>query len=242
MVAKSLTFWIITFLFVLGVIGLATRVIPPILSTTRANQAEISNLKAELVKAEEFSTTLKNLQQQEAQLDAFYAQARAALPEKPEGEQLLLQLDGLVASLGIPGVTINVPVAVAAAAPVAATTETEGATDETAQATPAPTSELTISLTGNVDYLKTKSLLAKLHSLIRWNKIVSFDINKSGDTYSTTINATAAYKAAVPKVFSGTAQLLEQSKTLFSSFQSYATPPNFRAEGAYGRPSPFDAP
>ena len=221
MLIKSIYFWVITVVLLAVVIISVLKIIPPVITAYQDNQQKLADAKVELAKQQKFLAAVNTVKSDPESLDELYNKASLALPRTANSEILMLQLDGLLISLGLGAVSINVPF----------------------QPTATDASELnSISLTisGNITYQQMTKLLPKLKTFSRWNRISSFDISKSADKYSSSITTKVFFQPGDTGEFSGNTKVLDQAKELFSDFQSYATNPDITTEGIYGRPDPFN--
>ena len=221
MLIKSIYFWVITVVLLAVVIISVLKIIPPVITAYQDNQQKLADAKVELAKQQKFLAAVNTVKSDPESLDELYNKAGLALPRTANSEILMLQLDGLLISLGLAAVSINVPF----------------------QPTATDASELnSISLTisGNITYQQMTKLLPKLKTFSRWNRISSFDISKSADKYSSSITTKVFFQPGDTGEFSGNTKVLDQAKELFSDFQSYATNPDITTEGIYGRPDPFN--
>ena len=221
MLIKSIYFWVITVVLLAVVIISVLKIIPPVITAYQDNQQKLADAKVELAKQQKFLAAVNTVKSDPESLDELYNKAGLALPRTANSEILMLQLDGLLISLGLGAVSINVPF----------------------QPTTTDASELnSISLTisGNITYQQMTKLLPKLKTFSRWNRISSFDISKSADKYNSSITTKVFFQPGDTGEFSGNTKVLDQAKELFSDFQSYATNPDITTEGIYGRPDPFN--
>lgn len=223
---KNIYFWVITAVLLI-VIGLsALKILPPILASYQENQLQIADAKTELARQNQLLAAVNAVKQDETGLDEVYSQAVLALPASADSEILMLQLDGLLKSLGISTATISVPLK------NVDPTEDKAASD-------AKQNEIETTISGKIDYAKTKSLLGRLKTFARWNTIKNFNITRSGDEYNTSVVFTAYVKPGRTGEFSGNSAILAQAKEVFANVTSYATNPDVGSEGSYGRNNPF---
>lgn len=225
---------------------------PPIIGEFRELGEKDKAVSEQIVNAEAYSASIKELKVNSSTLDAVYDSAGRALPVSAESELLLLDLEGLVNSIGLKGLTISVPFqGTAASATASSQSATSGATDEVKRGNTATTKPvvkdgatadaLTVTLSGSIDYSKANELLSKLKTFSRWNKVKSIDITKSGDTYATTISLEVFTKPAPSTSFTDTsAEFLKGAQALFSPMQTYTSKPNASSEGQFGKANPFD--
>ena len=221
MLIKSIYFWVITVVLLAVVIISVLKIIPPVITAYQDNQQKLADAKVELAKQQKFLAAVNTVKSDPESLDELYNKAGLALPRTANSEILMLQLDGLLISLGLGAVSINVPF----------------------QPTATDASELNsidLTISGNITYQQMTKLLPKLKTFSRWNRISSFDISKSADKYSSSITTKVFFQPGDTGEFSGNTKVLDQAKELFSDFQSYATNPDITTEGIYGRPDPFN--
>lgn len=219
MLFKSVYFWAITgvLLIVVGISGL--KIIPPIIANYQDNMQKITDANLELDKQKKFLAAVNTVKNDPETLEKLYNQALLALPKTANSEILMLQLDGLLASLGLGTATLNVPLQ-------------STATEETQ-------SNIEVTISGEITYEQVLALLPKLKTFSRWNKVSSFDISKTIDKYTSTVIIKAFFQPGSTGEFSGNSKILEQAETLFSDVKSYASDPDINTEGIYGRPNPF---
>ena len=221
MLIKSIYFWVITVVLLAVVIISVLKIIPPVITAYQDNQQKLADAEVELAKQQKFLAAVNTVKSDPESLDELYNKASLALPRTANSEILMLQLDGLLISLGLGAVSINVPF----------------------QPTATDASELNsidLTISGNITYQQMTKLLPKLKTFSRWNRISSFDISKSADKYSSSITTKVFFQPGDTGEFSGNTKVLDQAKELFSDFQSYATNPDITTEGIYGRPDPFN--
>lgn len=220
MLIKSIYFWVAT-VILLAIIGVSgVKIIPPIVDNYQDNQQKLADSNIELDEQKKFLAAVNTIKNDPETLETLYDKALLALPETADSEILMLQLDGLLKSLKLGSVAINVPLQSADAA-------------ETEQ------NNIEVTLSGDISYDQMTKLLPKLKTFSRWNKISSFDITRDVDKYNSSITLKAFFQPGSTGVFSGNSKILEQAETLFSDFESYATNPDINTEGTFGRPNPF---
>jgi len=229
MIWKNIYFWVATVIFLTVTIIAVTKVIPPALSTARDSRASLKDLNAQIDSERQFASSLSDLSKNQSQLNTMSSLAVEALPTKPDGEELMLQLDGLLASLNMASATATVPLSAGTPAPSSGTGTVSA-------------SQLAVTIVGDFNYAKARDLIAGLRGLIRWNKITSFDISQNGSTSHLSFTFNVFYKPGQVKTFSGDTNLLSEAKTLFDAYHSYTTRPNIAAEGTYGKTDPFSSP
>jgi hypothetical protein len=217
---KNIYFWVMTLVLLAVAFLSGLRIIPPMYATYQQNQQSIIERQAELDKQQKFLAAVNAVRQDETALDSLYAQAQTALPSSNGSESLMLQLDGLLGELSI-NASIDVPLSVAT---------TEG------QATQ---NQLEVSISGDINYTQTRTLISRLKSFARWNKIKSFNIAKTNDDFSTTISFFAFFKPGKVAEFSGDSAVMTKANQVFDSLRSYSTTPDSTTEGNYGRSNPF---
>jgi len=189
-------------------------------ATYQESQQIIADRKFELDKQQKFLATVNAVKEEEAALDDLHTQAQTALPTNSDAETLMLQLDGLLNDLSITA-SVNVPLT------------SEVSEGQTVQ------NQLEVIISGNIDYGKSRTLLSRLKSFARWNKIKSFSITKTGDDFSTSINFFVYFKPGRVADFSGDGNVMDKATQVFAQLRSYSTTPDSDSEGAYGRSNPF---
>ena len=218
---KSPFFWISTLITLIIVIGLGLFVLPPMLGQIKENKAKSAELDTALANHEEFLRTVIALEKNPQELEQLHALASLSLPVEPQPEILILQLEGLLKSAELKGLSLNVPLAVA-------TKGNEGP------------SKADFSINGPMSYSDTKKLLIKLRTLSRWNKITSVEITRNTTESATTISGSAFYKPGGSKEFSGQANFLQKARELFANVETYTTIPDVTTEGNFGKTDPFE--
>ena len=219
MLLKSIYFWVVT-VVLLAVVGISgIKIIPPILTSYQENQQKLVDVTTDLDKQKKFLAAVNTAKKDPESLEDIYNQAGLALPRAANSEILLLQLDGLLASLGLGSSTINVPLQSTA----------EDVTEN----------NIDVTISGNITYDQMTDLLPKLKTFSRWNKVSTFDITKTADKYNSSITTKVFFLPGATEEFSGNSKILDQAKKIFSDFKSYATDPDITTEGIYGRPDPF---
>lgn len=217
----SLYFWLIAGVTLVLVIVAATIFFPPVSSQVRANIAQIKQLEGQIAANEQFLVSIQSLEEQRATVEKLHQQAGLSLPETAQPEILLLQLDGLLKSLELANISINVPLA-----------STADKKDQAQAIT-------TFTLTGAASFDQAKTLIAKLRTLSRWNKLIQASFTKSGDGTSLIISGQAFSKPLASKTYSGNANLVAEATKFFDSFQAYTTVPDVTREGNFGKTDPF---
>jgi len=220
-ILKNTYFWVMTLILLAVVVLSGLRIIPPMYATYQENQQTIADRKAELDKQQKFLDAVNAVKQDEASLNDLYTQAQTALPISNGSESLMLQLDGLLKELAIDA-TIDVPLAV-------------DNTDDQATAQ----NQLEVSINGDIGYNKARSLISRLKTFARWNKIKGFSIAKSTTGFTTSVNFLAYFKPGRVPEFSGDSNIMDKAAQVFDSLRSYTTVPDSTTEGTYGRSNPF---
>lgn len=245
MLLKSKFFWITTVIFLVVALGALWRLYPPILSQLKENNEKSKRLDADLEAAEAYSKSIAALKNEADQLDDAYQLAERALPVGAQTDLLLLELEGLLNDLGLGSVKITVPFQ--NTTPVSSTSSADGAERPGGAATTTKpvvkgsSATTTFTLNGEITYTQLKTLLARLRTFSRWNKITSIDIAKAADKYTTTVTAEFFTKPAPTQETSITsAKILEQAKTIFGGLRVYTTKPDATKEGSYGKGNPFE--
>ncbi len=221
--SRNLTFWILTLVFLGLVGGIGWLVIPAQLRSVSASRAELIQLAAQVSENEQFLATLGSIEKEPETLDELYQKATLSLPMSPQPEILILQLDGLLASLSLSTATIEVPLS----APVS-----EEGTGQTA------ITKFTIS--GSMSFDQVKQLIVQLRTLSRWNQLTAIDITTEGEKTTATITGQASSRVSSPKTFTGKQTFLADAEALFNRFTPYTTVPNIETEGNFGKSNPFD--
>jgi len=248
MFIKSRFFWLSTALFLVLGLGIIWKIYPPLLSQARQNKTQNTDLTAQVNQAQQYLTLVKQLSSDTTTVDSLYSSAAVALPASADTENLLLQLDGLLASLKLSNVSITAPISqvVSTTSPAAPTSGTAVPQTQTGSSTTTPVvnsdakSQSTFTLSGEMSYGSALQLVQKLRTFARWNKITVIDITQTGGKTTATITAQVFSKAAPTSDFSGSDnQFITKAKNLFSQYQSYASVPDATKEGSYGRSDPF---
>ncbi len=214
-------FWISTVLTFLLLFFAILWLFPPLIAQMKERRESLTNLDSQIKSNEQFLNSVKGLEKNPSQLDQLYELSMLSLPKTPQPEILMLQLDGMLKSLGLNQATISVPLG-------------------TAQVSTDPAAANTVfTVTGEMDYSKAKELIAKLRTLNRWNKASSIDIVRALDKSTATITSVAFSKPNSTKEFSGDVNFLANAAKILSQFQNYATVPDITNEGVFGRVDPF---
>ncbi len=250
-ILASRYFLIITALFLAVTMTIIWFFFPPVLKTFKDIRVTTNSLTDQIETSQIDGVRAKDLVVEEATLASLYDKASLALPSSPSADLLLLQLDGLTKSLGLDA-TITVPfsstsLANQVAAPAAPTNDNDikpgsGSTGGSQPIiNPSGTGTNTDwSLTGDWDYPTTLNLLTKLKTFSRWNAVTSIDLTSTAEKSTTTISGKVYWTPTANLQLTGSAQdLLDKAKTLFDSYQSYATVPDVTKEGNFGKTNPF---
>jgi hypothetical protein len=222
LLARSLYFWIATVLLVVAVGGATLWFLPPLLKQFKENSDKIAALDSQIAENEQFLATLQGIEKQSTTLDALNDKAQLSLPKDPQPEILILQLDGLLKSLNLNKVTIEVPL-----------------TATVAKNAPAGLAVTKFTLTGKMSFAQAKELIANLRGLSRWNKLTALDLSQSEAVTTVTISGESYSKAGQPKAFTGSKSFLANASKLFDSLTPYTTIPNVKTEGTFGKDDPF---
>jgi len=239
---KDITFWVATILFVVVAGILSWKIIPPVIEQYQGNKAKVSALETELVQVEQYASTLEGLEKNQAELNSLHQTATLLLPTEPTPEYAMLQFDSLVESLGLVGVTVEVPLVSAPSANLDVQADQEAVEGETNPSPAAPAAaptEVTFTISGNMSFAKAREVLISLKSFGRWNKVTSVEMTNASDRTNVTIGGIVLYKAQARSDYSGEANLLDRAKEIFSKYQQYATVPDVATEGNYGRADPL---
>lgn len=233
MLFKNWYFWVISALFVAIISFSSIMLIPPSLAKLQENRDKIELLKIDLATQEKYLASVKAIEGDKTTLVALYDKAYMALPDQPKSDVLMLQFDGLLATLGLPTVSLNVPLT--AAAPAAASSEAAAG----AAASP-PTNVVAVTISGNISYETLIELLKNLRVFSRWNRVSDFDLSKSGDKYSASLTTNAYYKSGAVGEFSGDSAILTKAAKIFNGLTTHTAAPDITKEGQYGRNNPFN--
>jgi len=217
----NLYFWLAS-LVVLGIaLILGIFVYSPLFAQVNESKRQSAELDKQIASQEQFMTTIQALSREPETLQALNEQASLALPSVPQPEILQLQLEGLLKSVELGNATIDVPLSAATQTKDSAATVTR------------------FSITGSMSFAQTKTLLIKLRTLNRWNKISGVTISKGENISQVTIQGEAFSRPANQTTFSGGRDFLTQATKLFSSYDSYTTIPDIKKEGTFGKDNPF---
>ena len=252
MIIKSRMFWIATFVFLVVAVGTVGIFYPSQLVTYKENKAKADDLDSQIQTQQGYATLITNLKNNQKDVQTLFEKANLALPAKKEPEILMLELDGLISSLGI-NATATVPFS-GGAATTTTTTATPTPTPAAGEvkpgsagqaATPTPTTTGTVdgtiafTIKGTMSYDQLNKLLVALKASTPWNKVTSIDLTSADGGLTATLNVESYYKKA-PTIFTGKdADFLAKAKTLFDQVNTYTTIPNSATEGNYGRGNPF---
>ncbi len=216
---KTREFWISTGIFLIVSGAIAYFVLPPLFQTYQTQKRKMNDLNAEIAAQTQYIATIKSLNTHPETIDSLFVTANELLPTNLQSDLLALQLDGLLASLNMPGLNVTVPFA------------TAGLTSPS------------VTLAGSASFTQAEQLIAGLKSFGRWNKITSIDIAQTSKETTITITTSVFSRTTKPPEFTGSnTKLLVQASQLFNSFKSYSTVPNVTQEGQYGRSDPFATP
>ncbi len=213
-------FWLSTGGTLVLLVVLLVFVYPPQIRQYQSHKDEIVSLDTQISDNEKYLATLKTLEKSPDDIKSLYDKASELLPVKPEPEILILQLSGLLNSLGLAAATTNVPFG-------------SGAVNEANNTT-------AFTITGDMSFDAARNLVEHLKTFSRWNKIVSVEFSQKQDGgLAIILNAETYSKPDPNKEFSGLSKLLDQAKEAFNANQSYTTIPDVTTEGNYGRSNPF---
>lgn len=241
-------FWVGTLIFLAISMGILWKVYPPLLGQTNAQRNTLAVVDADIKEEEQYLAIIKSLQDNKSKVEQLHTQAGQALPVGADADLLLLQLDGLLTSLNLSNASVTVPLN-QTAAPVSSSASTEevkpGSTGSTSK--PIVKTEIagqtTVTISGEMDYTKTRELLTSLRSFSRWNQVTGLDIIQSAGKTTTTLICQVFNAPASTADFSGTdPNFLANATKLIGSLKQYAATPNYQSEGSYGRTNPFIAP
>ncbi len=221
---KNIYFWVATFCLVLVVGGASLWFLPPLLKQYKENKAKIASLDVQISENEQFLATLQGIEKQSSTLDDLNEKAQLSLPKDPQPEILILQLDGLLKSLNLDKVAIEVP--------LTATTASKNA--------PAGMVVTKFTLTGKMSFAQAKELIASLRGLSRWNKLTSLDLTHTEVATTVTLSGESYSKNTAPKPFTGSQSFLANATKLFDSLTPYTTVPDVKTEGTFGKSDPFN--
>jgi hypothetical protein len=245
MLLKNKFFWFSTVIFLAVSLGAIWRLYPPILSQLRTNNEKSRQLDADLQAAESQIKNISTLTNKADQLNEAYLLAQRALPVNPEADLLLLELEGLLNDLGLTDVKITVPfqntTPISAAPADDGAARPGGAANTTKPIVKSSGASTTFTLSGEISYPQLKTLLERLRTLSRWNKITSLEIAKVSDRYSTTITAEFFTRPApTQETTLDSTKIFEQAKTVFGKLRVYTAKPDSSKEGSYGKENPFE--
>jgi len=250
---KSRTFWVATALFLLVTLAIIWLALPPALRAIQDVRKKLSEIDSQIATQQTRLETGRALKKNSAELDSLYEKASLALPKTADLDQLMLQLEGLLASLKLDA-TLSLPLqasspqSTASAGPVITSNDTEvrpgGAGTTTTSPPPTePGKKTTFTITGKYGFSDTRRLLTSLKNFSRWNKISSIVIKVSSDTSTSTVTAEVFYASSKPPEYTGTAsELMEQARQALANLTSYTTAPSVEKEGNFGRIDPFAKP
>lgn len=248
MIFKSKTFWIASALFLIIAGGVTWLVILPLISKAEEQGGQLSSLQSQVQSQQQYLATIKNLTKDRTTVNGLFDAANQLLPTNSGSDILSLQLNGLIGSLGLPDMVATVPftgaVTVTTGGAVSSSTTPQAAGSLGGNSAPivqgTTPNQLAFTLAGQASFSQAQSLLGHLRTFSRWNKITAIDVNQSGNQVNVTVSANVFSRSVAPTTLSGTnANLLTQAKTLFGQFQSYATTPDIKTEGQFGRGDPF---
>ncbi|OGD61201.1 hypothetical protein A3A71_01225 [Candidatus Berkelbacteria bacterium RIFCSPLOWO2_01_FULL_50_28] len=251
MLARSKGFWISTVVFLLVSVGLIWFVLLPMMTSYRATTDEIASTTEQLESKKQFLATVQQLSNDQTSLETTFAAATAALPITTDPENLLIQLYALTKDLGLDA-TIIVPFdkssTVGTQSTPPATSGDDVSPGPVSSSQPIVVSEpatgskgAEFSITGEISFSQVNSLIRRLWSFSRWNKISSIDIANASDKMSVTVSSQVFSRPGVTESsFAGTdSELLSKARQLFGSLKQYSTVPDIEKEGNFGRTNPF---
>jgi|SRR3989344_3481588 len=244
-------FLITTAVFILATTAVIWLLFPSAINAYRGNKSESAALTEKLKISRAEGVVNEELVSNKDLIETLYASASTALPKTPSTDLLLLQLDGLSKSFGL-NATITVPFSQASTSSQVTTlaspkndTEVKPGSGSVGGNQPIITNSpdgtsTDFSLSGEWDYPTVLNLLARLITFIRWNNITNIDITKTAEKSSATISGRVFWEATDSPQFSGSVkELLDKSRKLFDSYQSYTTAPDITKEGSFGKSNPF---
>jgi len=243
---KQPMFWITTGLFVIISAGLLVYVMPDLLNRYTNFRAQNSDLQTQIADKESYLNQVKTLKNDKDNVEKYYEIAQKALPTSASSDTLLLQIEALTNSLGLGGVTITVPFNQVAASPTSSSSDTVS-TGGAANSTPgtvvkSSSTQTTFTVAGEMGFDSFRTLVSRLRTFARWNRVTTIDLTLSGGEYAASVTAQVFWKNTAQAAFSGSTSFLSSAKTLFDPLQSYSTTPDIQKEGDYGRPDPFATP
>jgi|GEM_PF-1349157 len=249
---KSKAFWVATAIFLLETLAIIWLALPPALSAIQNTRSQLSDIDSQIAAQQTRVDAGKALKQNSDEVETLFEKATLALPKTTDLDQLMLQLEGLLASLKLDA-TLSLPLQTSASSSAAASTPIvtseessarPGGVGTTTASTPTESNEkTTFTITGKYGFADTRRLLVALKSFSRWNKITSVALSVNGDSSSSTVTAEVFYLAASPaEYFDTAAELIKQAKQSLASLVSYATTPSVETEGNFGRSDPFASP
>lgn len=247
MLVKSTSFWIATGIFLVVCLGLTWLVFPRLITKFRQTQQTLKTADEEITKAEQFLSTIDALSKNLDDLEKYHDAARLALPTTVEPEQLLLQLNGLVSDLRLDA-TVTVPISkgtTSTSTGSSSSSEVKAGSigsSGTVVSNENTTNEAgaTFTINGKFGFGDLQTLIVRLRTFSRWNKIQSIDITRSDTTTTVALTGQVFSRPLSNKEFSGTdPQFMKKAGELFASLKSYATIPDITNEGSYGRKDPF---
>lgn len=249
MMIRSWLFWVATALFAIISLGIIWKVYPPLLGRVSDQRTTLEHVNQNIAEEERYLAIVKGLKERQKDVDQLHAQASLALPVTSEPDLLLLQLDGLLGSLGLSNAKITVPFGSATTASASAATDTGDSKPGTVGNTSKPVvksdvaNQTVVTIAGEMDYDHTKALLTALRSFSRWNKVTALDITQSGTVTNVTVGLQVFTAPDATADFTGAdGDFLARAKKLFGSLKQYATTPNYQTEGSFGRSNPFATP
>ncbi len=223
---RSRWFWFSTGLALLFSVGMVIFIYPSLIKQYNDHKSQVKDLDSQIQANEQYLLSVQTLEKSPEQVDQLYGKASQVLPSKAEPEILQLQLDGLLQSLALTKISLNVPL-VDTAAP-----DPNSAAQTAAKATP-------FTLVGSMDFNQVKSLIEKLQTFTRWNKVTSVDISRTLEGMNATISGEAYSRSTTVKDFTASKDFLTKATATFNNNQIYATLPDVKTEGNYGRNDPF---
>jgi len=248
---RHIFFWISTVVFLVITLGIIWKVYPPLLGKVNDQRDSLEKVGQNITEEQRYLAVVKSLTDRQQVADQIYDKAVQALPLTLAPDLLLLQLDGLLASLQLGNATVTVPFGQAAVpilAPATPSGETKPGSVGNSSATKPVVSgqsatQTTFTIAGEMDYPKVKALLVALRQFGRWNKVTSIEINKSSDKTTVTVVCQAFAAANTTADFGGSdPNFLNNAGKVFNALKQYTTAPNYQTEGQYGRIDPFATP
>jgi hypothetical protein len=244
---KKPSFWLVSGLFLIVVVGMIVYVFPPLFSRFSELRTVETELKAEQAKQQQYTDLLSNLSKNKDTVANLYQSAEQAMPSTVKADFLLIQLDSMTDSIGLGSAKLVVPFSQGVVATPAATGSSSDATRGSSANSSQPVvksdtsgSQTTFSISGEISFPSVQSLIQSLRGLSRWNRITSIDLGLNGEAPTATITAQVFTLPSRSTTFTGTdTNFLKKAEALFSSAKAYTTQPDSTSEGSYGRANPF---